>query len=125
MGMGVKLSLGSICEQRGTQAALSGDAEVQARGNDALFGFCPRKQACGLFPLLLSYTSWILTYILCCMTNLGQTRSVLSDRALIHHLGAETWPVQEQQSLCESEMGRATQTLVGEHCTLFFWRSGG
>lgn len=115
MGMGVKLTLGSICEQRGTQAVLPGDAEVQAWGNYTLFWGCPRKQACDFSPLLLSYTSCILTYVLCYITNLGQTRSISSDRALIRHLGAETWPVQEQQSLCESAMARATQTLVGEH----------
>lgn len=107
MGMGVKLTLGSICE---TQAVLLGDAGVQAWGNDT-FWFCLRKQAYGLSPLLLSYTLWVLTYVVYCITNLGQTRLVLSDRALIHHLGAETWPVQGQQSLCESEMGKEPPRL--------------
>lgn len=30
MGTGTELSLGSICEQRGTEAVLPGDAQVQA-----------------------------------------------------------------------------------------------
>lgn len=88
MGMGVELSLGSICEQRGTEAVLPGDAQVQAWGSDTFFCFCPRKQACGPSHSLLSYAPWVLTYILCYITNLGQTRYILSDRALIRHLCA-------------------------------------
>lgn len=57
-----------------------------------LFWFCPRKQACGHSPLPLSYALWVLTCILCYIMYLGQTRHILSDRALICHLWAVIGP---------------------------------
>lgn len=96
--MGIELSLGSICEQRETEAVLPGDAQVQVWRNDMFFWFCTRTQVCGPSPLSLSYVPWVFTYILCYITNLGQESSGLSDTALIHHLWAVVRPTAKEAS---------------------------
>lgn len=69
----------------------------------------PQNTGLWLFPFT-SFLHFVGSHVHC-ITNLGQTRPVLSERALIDHLGAETWPVQGQQSLCESEMGKEPPRL--------------
>lgn len=73
--MGVKLPcLYGICSRKHLWTEGISHLEMQKLRHEEValcFGSAPENQACDLSPLFLSHTLWVLTYVMCYITNSG------------------------------------------------------
>lgn len=118
MGMAVEFSPERTREQRGAEPGLPGHGEVQSWGNNIFIWFCSRNRLVA-FPLWLSYSQWVVSYILCYITF--KSDKVCLVCLLVYHLWAVVGPAVEGGGLTVASSEGLTCSLAAQDQVPSVW----